>query len=64
MPDRYWHIMGLLLVLTVVAATHPLRPQQATAFGEELAVAWQNMAETMPCADGLQVGCAMPIGLP
>jgi hypothetical protein len=62
--DRYWNIFGMLLVLSVLVAAHPLRPSAAAAVEEHLVTAWQKMADSpLPC-DGFEVGCATALTMP
>jgi len=63
-PDRYWNIFGVLLVLSALVAAHPVRPSTATAFEQQLVIAWQSMADRpLPCI-GFEAGCASAMTMP
>lgn len=64
MPDDIVHFVGLVLLVAVLAVSHPVRPGAFAALSERVADSWADFQQTGPCDIQEPMSCMQPIAMP
>lgn len=62
MDEEAVGLFGVLLIVTILVLSHPLKPSQAMPTPTLAALHWQNVVDAFGCKDASAQDCASAIG--
>lgn len=64
MPDDVVSFVSLVLIMAVLAVSHPVRPEALAAFSERVAATWTDLGQTGACDPEAPMYCVSPEAVP
>jgi len=63
-PDYVIRFLGPLMIVAAMAASHPASQDALDAFGDQVVIAWNQLARTGDCTTPGGASCMTPFALP